>query len=101
MNTYQKGNRRELEARKILESEGWLVERKNRSKWASPDLFGVFDLLAVKGSQALLIQVKSNKSDFYKARKEITTWRKESGVTLKCQLWLKQNNKQWIKHTFL
>ena len=97
MNTYQKGNRRELEARKQLEAQGYLVERKNRSKYASPDLFGVFDLLAIKGGEVLLIQVKSNRSDFYKSRKQISDWIKQTGITVQCQLWLKENNKQWRK----
>ena len=96
MNKYQKGNRRELEARKILESQGWLVDRKNRSKYASPDLFGMFDLVAISGGNTLLIQVKSNKSDFYKARKQISGWKQTHSITLQCQIWLKENNKQWI-----
>ena len=95
MNTYQKGNRRELEARKLLEAAGWLVERKNRSKYTSPDLFGMFDLLAIRGGEVMLVQVKSNKSDFYKSRKEIAGWKQETHTTLPCQLWLKENNKQW------
>jgi len=95
MNTYQKGNRRELEARKILESQGYLVDRKNRSKYASPDLFGMFDLLAIRACEVLLVQVKSNKSDFYKARKEIRAWKEQTGTTVQCQLWLKENNKDW------
>ena len=96
MNRYQKGNRRELEARKLLEAQGWLVDRKNRSKWASPDLFGMFDLVAVKGGEMLLVQVKSNKSDFYKSRKEIREWRAVYGITLHCEIWLKENNKDWV-----
>lgn len=96
MNRYAKGNRRELEARKILESQNWLVDRKNRSKYASPDLFGMFDLVAVRGGNVLLVQVKSNKSDYYKARKQISGWKTTYGVTLPCQIWLKENNKDWI-----
>jgi len=95
MNTYAKGNRREREARKILESQGWLVDRKNRSKYASPDLFGCFDLIAIKQNQTLLVQVKSNRSDFYKARKQIAGWKQTHSVTIQCQLWLKENNKEW------
>lgn len=101
MNTYAKGNRRELEARKILEAQGYLVERKNRSKYSSPDFFGMFDLLAIRGCEVLLIQVKSNVSDFYKSRKDIAKWRKETGSLVACQLWLKENNKQWRTHTFI
>ena len=95
MNTYQKGNRRELEARKQLEALGWLVERKNRTKWASPDLFGMFDLLAIRGCEVLLVQIKSNKSDFYKARREIREWKSAQKISLPCEIRLKENHKEW------
>jgi Holliday junction resolvase-like predicted endonuclease len=97
VNKYQKGNRRELEARKMLEEQGYLVDKKPRTKWHSPDLFGMFDLLAIKGDECLLIQVKSNKSDFYKSRKALRAWTKSQSIQLPCYIYLKENNKPWRK----
>ena len=95
MNRVHKGNRRELEARKMLEADGFLVDKKPRTKYQSPDLFGTFDLIALKGSPVRFIQVKSNKSDFYKARKEVRSWMCLNNCTLPCEVWLKENNKPW------
>ena len=97
INKYQKGNRRELEARKILEEQGFLVDKKPRTKYQSPDLFGMFDLIAIKQKECLLIQIKSNKSDFYKARKALRSWVKSNDCQLNCQIWLKENRKPWRK----
>jgi len=88
VNKVAKGNRIELKARKKLEAEGYLVERKNRSRHHSPDFWGVFDLIAIKGAGVRLIQVKSNPTDFYKARPEITTWKHANKVALPCEVWL-------------
>ena len=96
INKVQKGNRRELEARKMLEEQGYLVDKKPRTKYQSPDLFGMFDLIAIKGSECLLVQVKSNKSDFYKSRKQISLWAKSNHVCLPMYIYLKENNKQWL-----
>lgn len=99
MNKYQKGNRRELEARKQLEKEGYLVDKKPRTKFHSPDLFGMFDLIAIKDKEVRLVQVKSNRSDFYKSRKEIRAWMESNNCNLICEIWLKENHKPWRKET--
>jgi len=88
INKVAKGNRTELLARKELERLGYLVDKKPRTRFISPDLFGVFDLIAILGSTARLIQVKSNRTDFYKARKEIIGWKKEHHIKLPCEVWL-------------
>lgn len=95
MNKTEKGRRIEREARRILEDEGWLVDKKPRTKWASVDLFCMFDLIAIKGDTARLIQIKSNRSHFYSARGEIKKWRAEHGILLKTEVWLKENGKDW------
>ena len=100
LNKTSKGNRRELEARKQLKSEGYLVEKKNSSRWESNDFWGLFDILAIRpdGSEIRLIQIKSNISDFYKARKEITEWMRFNGISdIDCEIWLKENRKPWRK----
>lgn len=91
--TYTKGRAREKKAKQILEKEGWLVEAKNWSKWLSKDFYQLFDLLAVKGSDIKLIQVKSRLPDFYTARKAIRGWKAKTGVTVQCEVWV------WIPDT--
>lgn len=98
MSRRQKGKRRELQARKILEEEGYLVEKKNTSRWQSEDFWQTFDILAIKpdGSEIRLVQVKSNRSDFYKAKKEVKKWAKDNNITnIKCEVWLKEDYKNW------
>jgi len=100
VNKHTKGNRRELEARKLLEAEGYLVEKKNFSRFSDKDFWNMFDIIALKrdGSEIRLIQVKSNISDFYKARNEIDDWILDNNVTnIKCEVWLKENRKPWRK----
>lgn len=97
VNTYQKGNRNELAACKLLQDDGYLTERKNHAKFCSPDFFGMFDILAIKKNKTLLVQIKSNPSDFYKARKEIKQWIKTNKIKIPCEIWLKVNNKPWRK----
>ena len=100
MNKYQKGRRNELLAKKILLEEGYLVEKKNVSRFQSEDFFGLFDLLAIKPhtGEIRLIQIKSNISDFYKARKDILDWMCFNEISnIDCEVWLKENRKPWRK----
>ena len=95
MNRVAKGNRVELMLRKILEADGYLVDKKNRTKWQSPDLFGVFDLVAIKESRVRFIQVKSNRSHFYIARKEISHFLKLHNLNIEAEIWLYQGKGKW------
>jgi len=100
VNKTNKGNRFELEARKMLLADGYLVEKKNSSRWESNDFWTLFDILAIKpnGSEIRLIQVKTNKTDFYKARKKISQWIEENNIeNIKCEVWLKESRKDWRK----
>ena len=100
VNKTNKGNRIEKEARDILKEQGYLVEKKNTSRWESNDFWGEFDILAIRpnGSEVRLIQIKSNRSDFYKARKEIKHWVDENTVTgIRCEVWLRLPKKVWRK----
>lgn len=89
MNTRQKGRKHELDARKLLEAEGWKVllaptpQRWQKAKDGGTDLFGLFDLIGVNEvGDIRFIQVKSNvdstgkkwKEDasFFKANKQAT-----------------------------
>jgi len=76
-----------------------MVDFKTWSKYGSKDIFNVFDIVAIKGSVVKFVQVKSNKSDFYSARKKVADWCIENGtrptLLLSFEVWLKENNKDW------
>lgn len=59
-----KGDRRERQAKEILEAVGYTVETPNSTPYPQPygvDFFGVFDFMAFKdGEKPLFGQVKSN-----------------------------------------
>jgi len=98
VNTREKGRRIELEARKLLEADGYLTEKKNASRWQSDDFWEMFDILAIKSNDVRLIQIKSNRSDFYKSRKEIREWvdrYKIEGISF--EVWLREPRKEWRK----
>ena len=63
INTRAKGRKNEIKAKKILEAAGYDVElTKSPSKWAEQqDLFGLWDLMAVKKNEIRFVQVKSNR----------------------------------------
>jgi hypothetical protein len=63
VNTRQKGRRNELRAAKILEDAGYDVQlTPNPTKWSTQnDMFGLWDLMAVKHNEIRFIQVKSNR----------------------------------------
>jgi len=97
VNKHNKGNRYEKEARDLLIEEGYLVDRKNWSRYASKDFFTLFDILAI-GKHTRLIQVKTNASDFYKARKEIGMWLSENTIKgISFEVWLREPRKAWRK----
>lgn len=60
----QKGDRRERQAREILESAGYKVETPNSTPYPQPygvDFFGLFDFMAFKEDEKPIFgQVKSN-----------------------------------------
>lgn len=102
LNKNAKGNRAELAARKLLTKEGFLVEKKNTSRWASNDFWGTFDLICIQPHTGLvkLVQVKTNVSDFYKARQEVRKWAYDNQVialNIDCEVWLKEPRKDWRK----
>lgn len=99
---HSKGTRYELEARKILEKEGYLVEKKNYNRWASKDFYNLFDILALGNNETKFIQVKTNISDFYSARKKIKEWLIEyPKFNIICEVWLKEPRKEWRREKVL
>lgn len=72
MNTVEKGNRAVKERRIQLEQEGWILDKKQKGSGGKNDLFGMFDILAIKGHRIRLEQVKSNTTQG--AIKKIKEW---------------------------
>jgi len=95
MGTVQKGTRKERELRQLFEAAGWFVDFKHRSRWQSPDLLGLFDFVAVKGGMVRWVQVKSDRSDYYKARKAIKGWLVDNGLDIWCEVWCRGDREDW------
>lgn len=76
VNTRNKGRRAELRARDILEAAGYQVElTKSPSKWSKQqDMFGLWDLIAIRGSDVRFVQVKSNKKVYGALREPYELW---------------------------
>lgn len=100
INKVAKGTAYERKCMLHLEDDGWLVDRKPRTKFSSPDIFGVFDIVALKVDKMKLVQVKTNASHFYTARKEIATWVKTYNIntqSLDIEAWLWVAREGWRK----
>jgi len=68
MNAKAKGHRTQLKAIKLLESEGYLVGKvEQQGRFVKEkDLFGLFDLVAIKDYDLRFVQVTSNKPHSHK-----------------------------------
>lgn len=86
--THRKGLDAEKKAKDLLKKDGWFVEQKNWNRFASKDFYKLFDILALRGSETKLIQVKSGISHAYSARKEIKGWLEENHLQVCCEVWL-------------
>lgn len=82
-------------AKHLLQEDGWITDSKPHTKFHSPDVFGYFDIIALKGDKTRYIQVKSNISDFYTARKAIRQWMEFMAVTAVCEVWLYKGRGEW------
>lgn len=110
VNTYTKGNRVERKCRELFEEEGWLTWKPSRAKYNSNDAFGLFDCVLIRGGEVAFMQVKSNPSDFYTARKEIAKWHDEYKLMITVIIslyggdnvwrieWYDWLNKEWCKY---
>ncbi len=68
INKRAKGERNKLEAKKILEENGYLVGNVETKTKFNPvkDLFGLFDLAAINNKEILLVQISSNQPHTHK-----------------------------------
>ena len=85
MNKRKLGKKHEKEVKKWLEGLGYDVWLPPNTRWQSNDIFYLFDLIGIATRKTTLeytyqygympfIQVKTNRTDFYKARKQIKEW---------------------------
>ena len=75
MNTYLKGQRNQLKARKWYESRGYQVETVRYSKWLkNKDYFGLWDLICVSFVDIHFVQVKTNKMPDKKWMEKAEKW---------------------------
>lgn len=97
--TRKLGNRNEKLAMDELRESGFLCEQKNYSRWQGKDFYNLFDILAI-GKSTKLIQVKTNKSDFYKARKKIQEFQDTNQIKdISLEVWLRrEDTKDFRKH---
>lgn len=95
MGSKEKGNRRERQARKILEAAGYDVITPNSTKFQREDFFDLFDIIAINpGEKPLFIQVKSNKArkinEFEQKVQETVPWE-----YVNVQFWVCYDRQGW------
>lgn len=88
MNTRVKGRKNELKAKKTLEDQGYTVEvTKSPSKWQKQqDLFGLWDMMAIKADDILFIQVKTNRNAPKEFYDKVALW--PCPNTVRKQVWV-------------
>ncbi len=82
--------RRESEIRKraikILTDENWVCWFPSRARYKQNDIFGIIDLLAVKGKNLKKIQL-TTLSNVSAKRKKITNFLKKNKVEMTVEIW--------------
>jgi hypothetical protein len=71
---------------KILEREKWIVWYPSKVKYKQNDIFGIIDLLAIKGGKQKNIQL-TTLSNISTKRKKITNFLKKFKVELPVEIW--------------
>lgn len=91
MSTRSKGNRRERQVVQTLNFAGWEVHKKVNNTYDSSDIFGLFDVIAVRDDEKpLFIQVKSNRTSG--ALKQIRVAPFINPETMNIQVWIAHDN---------
>jgi hypothetical protein len=70
----------------ILEGAGWITWHPSKVKYKQNDVFGIIDLLAIKGGKQKNIQLTTLPNISTK-RKKITNFLKKSKVSLPVEIW--------------
>lgn len=95
MSNRSKGQRRERQARHILEDEGYLVDTRPDVMYQNTDYFNKFDLVAMKPTERpIFIQVKANGARGIRATVE---WVQENVPLdhVKVEYWVCHDDEGW------
>lgn len=80
----------------ILEEEGWVVWFAPKVKYKQTDVFGIIDLLALRGKEKKNIQL-TTLSNISTKRKKIINFIKEFKVELPVEIWAWNQKKREFK----
>ena len=80
----------------ILEKEDWIVWYPSKVKYKQNDIFGIIDLLAIKGKKQKNIQITTI-SNISARRKKIINFIKKSKVELPVEIWAWNQKKKIFK----
>ena len=113
VNKVAKGRRAERELAKFLEEEGgYIVWRPSWNKWSGKDVFSIADIIAIQRSRwltkreayffgnarvspVIFIQVKTNKTDYYKAVKAMREFHRKINGLVHLVVALKIRGSRW------
>ena len=80
----------------ILEKENWIVWYPSKVKYQQNDIFGIIDLLAIKGKKKKNIQITTI-SNISARRKKIINFIRKSKVELPVEIWAWNQKKKIFK----
>jgi hypothetical protein len=80
----------------ILEKDNWIVWYPSKVKYQQNDVFGIIDLLAIKGKKKKNIQI-TTVSNLSARRKKITNFVKKANVELPVEIWAWNQKKKIFK----
>ncbi len=80
----------------ILEKENWIVWYPSKVKYKQNDIFGIIDLLAIKGKKKKNIQI-TTVSNISARRKKIVCFIKKAKVELLVEIWAWNQKKKIFK----
>jgi len=94
--TRAKGNRNQRRCIEKLQSEGWLVDKveKTGKFIKQKDLFGLFDIVALKGKYTTFIQITSNRPHTHK--KYLEFGRMYGNDQRLIEQWVHYDHKGWV-----
>lgn len=86
--TKAKGDRTYRKCRALLEAEGYWCEKVERvSRFKKDDLFGLFDLVAIKPAEWRLIQLKTNNKPNLQAFQQFYDKYALDGMSVEVWVW--------------
>ena len=94
MNSRSKGNKNERRAELLLKKLGYETQRAGYRRFKQNDFFGLFDILAIKPNENMLVQVKSNAKPVKKTFEDILAFaNKYPQYTV--NLWVWRDRRGW------